>query len=81
MKILNILLILSQLTWSQFSYSADNTKQEVEIPKPGLFDVVTKLPEDMSVWWKETFNKENAPLLAGVLKKLIASRPSQITAR
>ncbi len=36
-------------------------------PNPGPFDVITNIPEDMSIWWKETFSKDNIPMLAGVL--------------
>ncbi len=68
MKFLNILLILLQLTWSQASWSEDRVIDlSADIPKPGLLDVFTNLPEDMTIWWKETFNKDNVPLLAGVL--------------
>ena len=38
-----------------------------DMAKPGVLDVVTNIPDDMSLWWKETFSKENIPMLLGVL--------------
>ncbi len=48
-------------------HSAQAEDNNNNFAKPGLFDVVTNIPEDMSLWWKETFNKENIPMLAGIL--------------
>ncbi len=60
---MRLLLIFVLSTQAMRSFAEDLN----DVPKPGLYDVLTNIPDDMTTWWKETFNKDNVPLLTGIL--------------
>ncbi len=58
------LFLILVLSFQSYFAKADDLN---DVPKPGLYDVVTNIPGDMTTWWKETFSKDNVPLLVGIL--------------
>jgi hypothetical protein len=58
---------LPDLTAEQNPPTADQRYENSNnIPRPNPIEIVTNLPGDLTVWFKDTFNEQNIPTLLGI---------------